>query len=537
MDWLALVGAPAAAILVLVALVVLLREKHDESTSELDVESDKGAAHLSRLLGYESVDPLGTLSLDGVHPDDRQRVGRIWAELVEQPESVMTFRYRERRADGLWRWVEATGANLRHEPTVAAVVINRRDITADVEAQRLLEVQVAERTRQLESLYRADETLRRSLRVEDVFRALADVASDIVGVDKSAVLARPPEGGHLTLGAARGFDTSHLPQITAELAEEIGGEVIGSAQPVVISDYLADTGHFRQLSALVADEDVRAVMCVPILVDGEVFAAFNVFYAQPHEFTDDEQRLLVALAQRAGLALDNARLYEAAHGKAALEERQRLARELHDSVSQAIYAIGLNTRAAQKLLSVDPARVSRLLGDVLALAETGLAELRALIFELRPESLETEGLVGALEKQAAAVQARHRLHVDALLGDEPDVPLATKEALYRLAQEALHNIAKHAGAQVVKLELESDAHELVLRIADDGKGFDASASFPGHLGLRSMRERTAAVGAHLAIDSALGAGTRICVRLPLDMPAVASAGWSRNGAVLNDVES
>jgi signal transduction histidine kinase len=263
-------------------------------------------------------------------------------------------------------------------------------------------------------------------------------------------------------------------------------------------------------------------MSVPIVVDGEVFAAFSVFYAQPHEFAEGERRLLVALAQRAGLALDNARLYEAARGMAALEERQRLARELHDSVSQALYAIGLNTTAAQYLLKSDPARVSRLLADVLGLTETGLAEMRALIFELRPESLETEGLVSALEKQAAAYQARHRLHVDITLCEEPDLPLATKEALYRLAQEALHNVAKHARARAVQLDLESNVHELVLRIRDDGRGFDANGSFPGHLGLRSMRERTAAVGADLAIDSTPGEGTLICVRLPLVVPALAS---------------
>jgi PAS domain S-box-containing protein len=514
MDWLSLLGAPIAAIFVLVVLGILFRDGRDENTA-MELGVDKHMTHLSRLLGYEPADQLGTLSLDAVHPEDRQRVGRIWADVMDQPDSVVTFRFRERRADGQWRWIEATSANLRREPSVAAVVINRRDISADMEAQQQLEIQVAERTRELESLYRADESLRRSLKLEDVFDALVDVAADIVGVDKSAVLARSAEDGCFRAGAARGFNPTGLPRLMAELADDTAAEVLATHQPVVIADCLADARPFRPLTGLLADEDVRALMCIPIGGDGEVIAAFCVFYAQPHEFTEPEQRLLVALAQRAGLALDNARLYEAARGKAALEERQRLARELHDSVSQALYAIGLNTTAAQHLIAADPSRVSRLLTDVLSLAETGLAEMRALIFELRPESLETEGLVGALEKQAAAVHARHRLQVDATLGEEPNVPLGTKEALYRLAQEALHNVAKHAHAHVVKLELESDPSQLVLRIGDDGRGFDSAGSFPGHLGLHSMRERIAALGAEFAIASAPGEGTLISVRIPL----------------------
>src|SRR6267378_1268958 len=139
MDWLSLLGAPLAAIFVLVALGVLFRERSDDST--IDVAVDQQMTHLSRLLGYEPADQLGTLSLDAVHPEDRQRVGRIWADLMDQPDSVVTFRFRERRADGQWRWVEATSANLRQEPSVAAVVINRRDITADIEIQQQLEVQ------------------------------------------------------------------------------------------------------------------------------------------------------------------------------------------------------------------------------------------------------------------------------------------------------------------------------------------------------------------------------------------------------------
>jgi signal transduction histidine kinase len=265
---------------------------------------------------------------------------------------------------------------------------------------------------------------------------------------------------------------------------------------------------------LLEAEGIRALLSVPIMAQDSVFAIFTIYYTGPHEFADEEQRLMQALAHRAGLAIENARLYETARGMAALEERQRLARELHDSVSQALYAIGLNTAAARQDQVADSARRDRLLGDVMGLAEAGLTEMRALIFELRPESLEQEGLVGALKKQVAAVQARYRLVVNASFCPEPSVTLSIKEALYRVAQEGLHNVAKHARAQSVDLTLEMQPGELVLRISDDGQGFDPTGSFPGHLGLHSMRERISAVGGTLDIDSAPGKGTCLGIRLP-----------------------
>jgi signal transduction histidine kinase len=221
------------------------------------------------------------------------------------------------------------------------------------------------------------------------------------------------------------------------------------------------------------------------------------------------------LAQQAAGAIENARLYEDARGKAALEERQRLARELHDSVSQALYGIALNASAAEELFDSSPDRTRTLLSDVLKLADAGLAEMRALIFELRPESLEQEGLVGALEKQAASVQARHGLQVRLSVGQEPELPVPTKEALYRVAQEALHNAVKHARAHALDVALEVADGEVRLFITDDGRGFNPKDDFPGHLGLRSMRERLAAVGGNIQIDSAPGVGARLCARVPL----------------------
>jgi signal transduction histidine kinase len=297
--------------------------------------------------------------------------------------------------------------------------------------------------------------------------------------------------------------------------EQIVGEVMRTAEPVAVADLRSDPRTSPRLVELLEPDGVRALLSVPIVAEGKVFALFTIYYTAPHDFADEEQRLLQALAHRAGLAIENARLYEAARGMAALEERQRLARELHDSVSQALYAIGLNASAARRENAADSVRRDRLLGDVLGLAEAGLTEMRALIFELRPESLEQEGLVGALQKQAAAVQARFRLIVTATLGAEPDIPLATKEALYRVAQEALHNVAKHARAREVELVLGAGVSELELRVSDDGKGFDPAESFPGHLGLHSMQERVRAIGGSLEIHSAPGQGTQVRVRVPI----------------------
>ena len=200
--------------------------------------------------------------------------------------------------------------------------------------------------------------------------------------------------------------------------------------------------------------------------------------------------------------------------KAALEERQRLARELHDSVSQALYGIALGTQTAQKMLEDGSTRVAEPLDYVLSLAEAGMAEMRALIFELRPESLEEEGLVAALGKQVAALESRHGIKVEDDLCEEPPVPLHVKEAIYRISQEALHNTVRHARAAKVRISLARDPGSTTVEIRDDGLGFDADGDFPGHLGLRSMRERAARLGGALEVSSAPGSGTTVRARIP-----------------------
>jgi signal transduction histidine kinase len=225
------------------------------------------------------------------------------------------------------------------------------------------------------------------------------------------------------------------------------------------------------------------------------------------------------MADQATSAVDYGRLLHASKEKVALEERQRLARDLHDSVSQAVYGIALGARSAKELLSKDPAQVHEPLEYVLRLSEAALAEMRALIFELRPEALEREGLSGALKHHTAVLRARYGIAVEESLTGEPVTTWESKQALYRIAQEALHNAGRHARATRVRVVLSQDESQVLLEIQDNGVGFDTQSAFPGHFGLNTMRERATDLGGRLDIESNPGTGTMVRVIIPVSQPA------------------
>jgi signal transduction histidine kinase len=267
---------------------------------------------------------------------------------------------------------------------------------------------------------------------------------------------------------------------------------------------------------------IMSVAFTSLVENQRVVGVFAVGCKTQRNFTDREIRLMSGVTELTGAALERFRLRDEterarqrAHDLAALEERTRLARELHDSVSQALYGIGLGAQTAYRSLDKNPTMVRESVEYVLTLAEAGLAEMRALIFELRPESLETEGLAVAHAKQAASNQARHGIEVQIELGDEPQMVLATKESLYRVAREALHNVVKHASASRIMLRMRNEDNLLKLEVVDNGVGFETTKDFPGHLGLHSMRERVLQMGGEISIKSAQGNGTQLTVILPV----------------------
>ena len=340
-------------------------------------------------------------------------------------------------------------------------------------------------------------------------RALA-VGIVVVGEDHKLAVS----GGYGFPDAGRSRQAWTAGSIT--LDDLPGGDVLLVGEPVVLPDARSAweaSPVMAGFAATVEGMDWQGAVSVPLSWEGEVLGVFGVYLpsglAGPSEA---ELAFYTALADQAAVAVTNARL-------AASLERSRLARDLHDSVSQALFSMTMHARAAQLAMASAGLDESGPLGrSVTQLAELtrgALAEMRALIFELRPGALAEEGLVAALRKQGAALSAREQVAVT-VEGPEQRLELGAgvEEHLYRIVSEALHNVVKHAGADSAAVNVTAQAGVLWVTVSDDGAGFEQAAGHAGHLGLSTMAERAGIIGADLTITSAPGAGTSVTVSLP-----------------------
>ncbi len=444
------------------------------------------------------------------------------------PESIQTIKagghYQARtvdqRKDGTPFPVDGRGTPFifKGQPTVLAVI---RDITEQVQAEQLLEQRVEDRTRELSSLLEISHTVASTLQLKPLLGLILDQLKTVVDYTGSAILT--VEGEDLVFLDNRGPVPEAQLMLLRFPLKNLGliWETITSRESIIMQDIRKNTPLERAFRVAIGDlrkttfHHIGVCMIIPLTLKEQAIGMLVLLSSEKQAFTPHHATLALAIANQAAIAIENARLYEQAQELAALEERQRLARELHDSVSQALYGIALGAHTARTLLDRDPAQVAEPLDYVLSLAEAGLAEMRALIFELRPESLEIEGLVSALTKQGAALHARHDITVQTDLSAEPALPLKVKQELYRIAQEALHNTVKHAHASKVDLRLCQTSEAVILEVRDNGRGFDATASFPGHLGLHSMQERVKGLGGVLQIESAPGQGTCVRAQVPV----------------------
>ncbi len=253
--------------------------------------------------------------------------------------------------------------------------------------------------------------------------------------------------------------------------------------------------------------DYGACTAVPLMVGADLFGVIALYYRDPRVLSREDISLAQAFGDQAALAIENARLREQVGRSAVEAERLRLARDLHDSVTQSLFAASLQAEALRRGWRPASAEMQRSLDDVQRLTRGALAEMRTLLLEMRPAALAQSSLDDLLRHLAAATEARMRIHVKLSLDESPPIPPDVTIALYRIAQEALNNVVRHSKARNAWVTLSCSGDDLKLVVGDDGLGFDPGPVGPEQFGLQFMRERAEAVAATLSVTSAARSGT------------------------------
>jgi PAS domain S-box-containing protein len=470
------------------------------------------------VLGVSPESMIGTELLAYIVPEDRPQLEPYFAGITRRRAARLAVR--AMRPDGDVRELELshTGIVARGRPVVTVIL---RDIT---ETNRL--------GRAATALAQVATNMAVTQPIEDMLEA---VARSVVEATEAVAAGVFLLEGQRTLQTAGtwGLPTGYVHAMQAAAQA-------GAARPALEAiarqtDYIDEDRPDRILSdpafapahAVLRGVPWKLVATIPMIHGGRSLGALSAYFRPGQRPSEPTMTFLHAIAGLAASSAEIFRLVSAVQDQVALGERQRLARELHDSVSQALYGIALGARSARNRLARDPQRAVEPLDYILGLAEAALADMRSLILELQPESLEREGLVGALAKRVDAIKGRYGIDVRTDLPEEPPIPLGTKQDMYRIAQEALHNLVKHSRAKHASLRLRSDRDALTMEVADDGEGFDPSRSYPGHFGLPSMRERAQSRGGELQIESRPGEGTTVRVRVPIPARAAAPDAESR----------
>ena len=348
------------------------------------------------------------------------------------------------------------------------------------------------------------------LSVDRVLQKMVDVARELVGA-RYAALGVPDDHGGFAQFITSGMSDAQIAAI-GPLPRTHGllGAMLEDPAPFRTGDIKRDPrfGGWPQ-----AHPNMGSFMGVPIVAKGRIIGSFYLTEKrEAPEFSDDDQRVIEMLAAHAAVAVENARLFERSRELTVVEERNRLARDLHDSVTQTMFSMVLNAEAAQQLFERDPAQAQEQLMRVKSLAQDALTEMRSLIFELRPAELAADGFVATLRKHCEVVSRVRHVEIDLKVDGDAELSPETEMELFRITQEALNNAIKHAGASRIAVDVTLD-ETMRLSVTDNGVGFEPeSVDARGkRLGLTSMLERAQALGATLVVDSAPGRGTRVIV--------------------------
>lgn len=428
---------------------------------------------------------------------------------------------------GIVSYWDVVFSPLTEDGEVVGILDVTTDATERVLLQRNLEQRVAERTEELERRRDIAESLKVILSVLNSSRSLEDTLSVIteqackvlqsevclvhkINYDDNFVAIEASYGLPEELQIIAGFPLFSSPQADNNIL---------SREPVWIENFSEqkkpteeqltelhpDIRRWRQMT----NKYFQAWLAVPLVVSDEVYGSLAFYYADPQIFDEEKTSLSQSFADQAALAIENARLYEEVRKASAAAERNRLARDLHDAVTQTLFSSSMIADVLPKIWERDPEEGRRNLEELRLLTRGALSEMRTLLVELRPTALADTNLKDLIQHQVNAFYARTGVSVEYKHQGQDDPSPEVKEVFYRVTQEAFNNIAKHADADTVKINLSCLADRISLEIMDDGIGFSTGVDGKEGLGLGIMKERAQNIGGVLTIDSQVGTGTSL----------------------------
>ena len=385
------------------------------------------------------------------------------------------------------------------------------DVTRRKQNEEILERRVQERTHEIERRRQVSDSLRDILAVLNSNRPLQEIldhivvqASRLLKADASAIYQVQEGDKPIIIEASWGLSHQQLADAYSPQMTRVVNQAVNGSQPVTASTDGASP-------VRLPGQDYCAQLAVPLNIKEAVYGGLMLYYVEPRKFSAEEIELAVMFGDQAVLAIENARLRAQAERTAVTAERNRIARDLHDSVTQTLFSATLIAEVLPRLVQRDVEESTRRLEELRQLTRGALAEMRTLLLELRPATLTEVSIQELLRQLTEAASGRARIPIEVHIEGTSQLPSDVKIAFYYVAQEALNNVAKHARAHDVSLTLHSYADRARLSVRDDGQGFDATRVTPEHLGLAIMRERTESINGILDIVSAPGVGTEIRV--------------------------
>lgn len=483
-------------------------------------------------LAYLESVPIGVVAIDGggqiqlINAKAEEIFGYMRSELIDQPlEILLPYRFRDvhqQHRDGYFEaprarpmglGLELSGLHKDGREFPVEVGLSRirigeqvlalafiTDITVRVQAAESLrryasdlEARVAERTHEIERRRQVAEGLHDVLTILNTARPLEEILDHIV------------EQAHRLLATEaiaiyRQDGDDQPPQVVA-VRQVDDTPALRDRQPLGMAGSTDDENGMTRIGRY------RSVLAVPLNVKGEVYGSICLYYRMPRTFSAEDRELAVAFADQAALAIENDRLRTQAEQSAVAAERTRLARDLHDAVTQTLFSTSLIAEVLPRLWERNQDEGKRRLADLRQLTRGALAEMRTLLLELRPSALIETDLADLLQQLADAATGRARLPVTVRVIGKRPLPSDVKVVFYRIAQEALNNVVKHAGASEASLSLGYESNQVTLAIRDNGRGFVLSEVSKARLGLGIMQERAESVHMTLSIESEVGQGT------------------------------